>query len=212
MIVGNDGIDWEPFANAAACFRGRLEGELERLFDDFKPEDLTQSSIDGFLDLRSVTLQHHGGLGFDSLLDKTSIMNCFDPRDRLYAIRSLALPECRELIIPDYGNGVEEVFRDFTVRIIGADERGINILTRCMLRNTPSTLQMPSWVPDFSSCSDTVLNPGFNASGRSRFGGEVSNESLPLQAVKLATITTVMPPLQPGYTNIEIIKACRSWG
>lgn len=210
VIVGNDGIDWEPFLNATHWFRRSL-GELERLLDDFKSEDLTQSSIDAFLNLRSAHLNRYGGVHLNFLLAMTSRMNCLNPRDRLYAIRSLAFPEVRSSIIPDYGVSVEEAFRDFTIRLIGADDYGINILTRCLLRNNPSTLQMPSWVPDFSSPNDTLSYFGFRACGRSKFHGVVTNESLQLQAVKLATITTLLPPLQAGYTNTEIIEACRSW-
>jgi hypothetical protein len=210
VIVGNDGIDWEPFV-AAAHWIWAMLGELKRLLDDFEMEDFTQSSIAGFLTLPSESLKRHSGEELSYLLEKTARMNCFDPRDRLYAIRSLAYPKVRGLIIPDYGIGVEEAFRDFTVRLIGEYEDGGNILTRCTLRNTPSTRQMPSWVPDFSSPTDLLLINGFRPCGQSKFGGVVTNESLSLQAVKMATISTLMSPLQPDYTYTEIIKACRSW-
>jgi hypothetical protein len=207
VIVGNDGIDWELFIAAAFWVRSNLE-ELKQLFDDFKTEDF--SSIHGFLTPLSAYLNHFGGVDLDTLLENTSRMNCFDPRDRLYAIRSLATPGVRHLIIPDYRIGVEEAFRDFTKRLIDTYPYEINILTRCLLRKTPSTLQMPSWVPDFAT-NHTLSTFGFRACGHSKFDGVVTNETLTLQGVKLATITTLMSPLQPDYTYTEIIKACRSW-
>jgi len=212
VIVGNDGIDWEPFV-AGAHWIWAMLGELKRLLDDFEMEDFTQSRIAGFLRLPSQSLlsKRQGGEVLNYLLEKTARLNCFDPRDRLYAIRSLAFPEVRGLIIPDYGIGAEEAFTDFTVRLIGENEHGGNILTRCMLRNTPSTPQMPSWVPDFSSPTDTLSMEEFRSCGQSKFGSVVTNESLSLQAVKMATISTLMSPLQPDYTYTEIIKACRSW-
>ena len=70
---------------------------------------------------------------------------------------------------------------------------------------------MPSWVPNFSSPTDTLSINDFLPCGLSKFGGVVTNESLSLQAVKMATISTLMPPAQPDYTYTEIIKACRSW-
>jgi hypothetical protein len=207
VIVGNDGIDWEPFV-AAGNWIWAMLGELKQLLDDFEMEDFTQSSIAGFLTLLPEYPKRYGGVQLDFLLEMTARMNCFDPRDRLYAIRSLAFPKVRGLIIPDYGIGVEEAFTDFTVRLIGEYENGGNILTRCM---TPSTRQLPSWVPDFSSPTDTLPINAFHPCGQSKFGGVVTNESLSLQAVTMATISTLMLPAQPDYTYTEIIKACRSW-
>ena len=121
VIVGNDGIDWELFV-ASANWIWTMLGELKRLLDDFEMEDFTQSSIGGFLQLPSAFLKRNGEVPLIHLLEKTASINCFDPRDRLYAIRSLVSPKVRGLIIPDYGIGVEEAFRDFTVRLVGEYE------------------------------------------------------------------------------------------
>ena len=47
VIVGNDGIDWEPFV-AAAHWIWVMLGELKRLLDDFEMEVLPKAALVGF--------------------------------------------------------------------------------------------------------------------------------------------------------------------
>jgi Heterokaryon incompatibility protein (HET) len=209
VFVGQDSLDWKLFTTALQWLWA-IFGQLNQLFDDLNIEDFVHNGISGFLLSSPEYLNRQGGIGLDDLLDRTLSLDCFDPRDRLYAIRSLAYPAERELIIPDYSLSVGEVFKYYTLRRIRAFGNGVSILTRCLLRDTSSIPKMPSWVPDFSSTNNPSTLFAFPAAGRSTFDGAVTNDQLTVQAVKLATITSLLYTLEPSYTNLEIIEVFRS--
>jgi hypothetical protein len=145
-----------------------------------------------------------------SLLELTSRLDSSDPRDRLYALRALVVPTERRFITPEYSKSVEEAFKNFTLRFCQETGDGF-LLTRCSLRDASSKLQMPSWVPDFSATDLAGVFYNFGVSRYSRFSAVLNNESLTVQGVKLATITSLRGPFKTSYTLFEIIQVLRSW-
>jgi hypothetical protein len=206
VFVGEDLIDWQLFVTSLQWLWPRL-GQLNQLIEDLAFEDFAISSISGFLDL---TERKSQDLALLWLLGRATKLFCFDPRDRIYAIRGLARPEDREFIVPDYSKSVGEVFKDFTLQLIQGTGVGY-ILTRCFLPNTPWRLQIPSWVPDLSLANLPEPLPVFKASGMSKIAAVSNSNSLAVQAVKIATITNLMPFMTSSDTDIETIGLCRSW-
>jgi hypothetical protein len=207
LFAGQDGIDWILFITALQWLWGRLE-HLNQVFHDLNFEAFNKSGISGLLNVSFKSYPRE--LDTFGLLELTSRLNSSDPRDRLYALRSLVVPTERKFITPDYSKSVEEAFKNFTVRFCRETGDGF-LLTRCSLRDVSSKLQMPSWVPDFSATNLPGVFYTFSASGYSRFSAVLNNDSLTVQGVKLATITSLLDPFKPSYTNFEIIQVLRSW-
>jgi len=210
LFVGQDSIDWFLFMAAIQWLWKFLE-RLNEVFHDLKFEDLSGSGVSGLITMSSITMsssKYPRELGLPSLLEFTSRLDSSDPRDRLYAIRALVAPQDRKFITPDYSKGVEEAFRNFTLRFFQESGDGF-LLTRCSLRDASSKLQMPSWVPDFSATDLPNIFYGFGR--ESRISAVLNNESLTVQGVKLATITSLLGPFETSYANFEIIQVLRSW-
>ncbi|KAI1212289.1 HET-domain-containing protein [Annulohypoxylon truncatum] len=131
-------VKWHNFKRALAC-----------LYLKSKSSTVAREQFN--LDLMSLT-------GFFRGTTQNSIINlrenfgkshCMDPRDRLYAVSAL-LPEIERAFVlpPDYTKSYAVIYTHVVTEFIKT-YRGLNILTKCELRdNSPC----PSWVPDWSDC------------------------------------------------------------
>jgi hypothetical protein len=72
------------------------------------------------------------------------------------------------------------------------------------MQDTPSKLQLPLWVSDFSARNCPGGIPVYEL-GASRFYHVATDEMLAVQAVKVATITSLFAPLEPSYTDSEVV-------
>ncbi|KAN0112369.1 Heterokaryon incompatibility protein (HET) domain containing protein [Hyaloscypha variabilis] len=208
LYAGQHTIDWKIFVLALEWTWGIL-AQINELIQGLEFEDFGSNSIHGFITL-SRELQDMKRPALSNLLAITSYFHCSDPRDRLYAIRDLTRPEDRKDIVPDYSIRVENSFRDYALRRFQAERRA-GLLEFCLLRNTSSKLLLPSWVPDFSLTDRPAPILDFYASGSSEFCGMATDESLTVQGVKVAAITSLFTLFNPGDTNIKVLKACKSW-
>jgi hypothetical protein len=207
VVIGHHSVDWTHFATALEWLWTRLD-QLNQLFPNLEIEDFVTSSMHDFLLVS--TRKRPRGYKFGDLLATSSKLHCFDPRDRLISIRALVTPDLRHLIIPDYSSSVEEAFKQFTSRHFKATGAGF-LLTRCLLRDATATRPMPSWVPDFSMANLPSQLRHFPSSGRSSFNIAINEVNLHVHAVKLASITSLVVPLNPSSTNLELVDVCRSW-
>jgi len=207
IFIGEDHIDWQRFT-AALYWIWPILGHLNQIIYDLAFEDFASSSISGFLDITERGDPQDPAVGW--LLDKTMKLSCFDPRDRLFAIRGLAPIKMRDFIVPDYTKSVEEVYKDFTIRRTQATGDG-NIFCRCLLQVPPSKLVMPSWVPDLSIKNLPRQVAEFHACGRSRLVAANDHEKLKVQARKMATISSLTSFVKPDDSDAEIVESCRSW-
>ena len=82
------------------------------------------------------------------LLTRTLILNCTDPRDKVYALLGLAGNRDKLNIVPDYFLSLEQVYTDTMWRMIQISGR-LDLL--CFNANSHNPL--PSWVPDWTLCS-----------------------------------------------------------
>lgn len=207
VFVGKDRLDWELF-EAALYWIWTILPHLNQLIRDLAIEDFASSSISGFLNITAKG--DYKVRSIFGLLEMTMKLSCFDPRDRLFAIRGLLLAEDRDLIIPDYSKSVEDTFTDFNLRYLQETGDG-NILKRCLLQMGSSNLQMPSWVSDLNLTNLPTQINRFYTSGHSKLTATNDGESLGVQAVKIATITSLTSFTTPSNTDPEVIELCRSW-
>ncbi|KAI2469315.1 heterokaryon incompatibility protein-domain-containing protein [Annulohypoxylon bovei var. microspora] len=87
---------------------------------------------------------------FSNLRRQIRASKCSDQRDRIYGI----MGQLREIgsisFVPDYSKSVVEVYTDATRKYIEHFDK-LEILSQCELRTPGSSLDLPSWVPDWSS-------------------------------------------------------------
>jgi hypothetical protein len=90
------------------------------------------------------------------LLEETRDFKSTLPSDKIYGI--LGLAKDREDVDVDYAIGGEEVFRKLvaTCLIKGGS---LDILYHCVYPSTPSKLELPSWVPDWTTRGHVELFP-----------------------------------------------------
>ncbi|KAK0613170.1 heterokaryon incompatibility protein-domain-containing protein [Immersiella caudata] len=107
----------------------------------------------------------------------------FDDRDRIYGLYGVFTRLGITLSKPDYAKSREELYEEFT-RQACQSTHSLDLL--CLVNNTDSSLQDPSWVPDFSAPfrlgdmwlsrndktptsprSDTAFNFSFHPDGKS---------------------------------------------
>ena len=77
--------------------------------------------------------------------------DCSDPRDRIYALKSMAL-DLKELIVPDYSEGPGIVYAKAT-RLVIEHHKKLDIIGMCLTPedSDPGSPERPSWTPDFAS-------------------------------------------------------------
>ncbi|KAH8816561.1 heterokaryon incompatibility protein-domain-containing protein [Xylogone sp. PMI_703] len=147
-----------------------------------------------------------------TLLDATKYSHCLDPRDRIYAILSLLPLRERMDIKPDYSKDVEYIYKDFAVRHVRRTPR-LTLFHFSTLRDTTSTLKLPSWIPDLSVPNQADFIQFCDASGISEHEAAYveSSNSLRIRGLVTATITHVTPPVSHTARVPEILAIAHTW-
>lgn len=81
------------------------------------------------------------------VLEETRVFESTLPSDKVYGVLGLASPS--DHVVIDYALSVEEVFTRLATNML-RHEQSLDILSHCMLPTTPSKLNLPSWVPDWT--------------------------------------------------------------
>ena len=136
------------------------------------------------------------GQSFLYLLHQTMTFKCSGPRDRVFALLSLA----REKVQPDYSLPVEDVFIGITAYLI-KNRHAFEILTYAGLRS--KSFNLPSWVPDFSQ----LTSPSLDAlSTPLRIPGDIENDPIghvaPLTFNKMVTSSSEIR-VNPGMDRYK---------
>lgn len=109
-----------------------MDAHKGRMIFQFGLQDLNQSSV-----------------ASDFLL-KARLRQAKDPRDKLYGLYHI-LQACHyQLPKIDYAQPIEKTFEDVTFNLISQSQSWW-ILTHLLQGSESSTMEIPSWVPDFSS-------------------------------------------------------------
>lgn len=93
-------------------------------------------------------------IGLLDLLGATRNFGCFDPKDQVIAVLSLAEDVGQE-ILPNYKISTEDFFKEVARWIIGK-EKSIRLLSLISDRAGSSLVSLPSWIPDFSCLGNRV--------------------------------------------------------
>ncbi|KAF5520640.1 Heterokaryon incompatibility protein 6, OR allele [Colletotrichum aenigma] len=80
------------------------------------------------------------------LLEELRDFNATIPSDKIYGV--LGLTERKDEFLVDYAQSAEKLFTDFAVRELHAGH--MDVLTHCVDSSKPTTLKLPSWVPDWT--------------------------------------------------------------
>ena len=127
---------------------------------------------------------------------------CADPRDRIFALKSLLIRTESDAIKPDYEKSTSEVYRDVVI------EHALNLgrLNLLYLCNLSTKLeQSPSWVPNWSSPQQQYVARSFYASGRSDCEANVGMEIMEVAGAYCATVTQVESFFDADASDIETI-------
>jgi hypothetical protein len=205
IIVGHDSLDWNSFAVGLHWIWANRT-EVNESTEEVAIEEFGPSNIAGFL-----YRWRRNVIGFTQLMDVTKNLLCSDPRDQLFAIRSLTTPQVQSIIIPDYSKTVEETLKIFALRWI-RHYRDLAILRKCLWKESTSNFKLPSWVPNLflSDRPDEIVYFGASYS-RAVFVYQEEQQSLAVTGIQVATISHITTPIRVSYTDSEILEHCRSW-
>ncbi|KAI0147160.1 heterokaryon incompatibility protein-domain-containing protein [Xylariaceae sp. FL1272] len=130
-------------------------------------------------------------IDLDNLRETFEATECEDPRDRIYAVRSLFRREIQNAIIPDYTKSVETIYEEAAMAHVSCTH-DLDFLRDCYF--SPAW-QGASWLPDWS-CSTFPQRPlkWDAASGMCATRATTSEPgSLQVMGVFVAAITKILP-------------------
>ena len=127
---------------------------------------------------------------------------CADPRDRIFALKSLLDPIESDAIKPDYEKSTSEVYKDVVV------EHALNLGKLDLLRMCKLSTELeesPSWVPNWSIPQEGLVFTSFYTSGRSICEANVGMEIMEAAGAYCATVTQMVYLFDADASNMEII-------
>jgi hypothetical protein len=111
LMCGTEGVPWSRFRNAIFYLYAKVPNhsyvidELQRFWDRVR---IASILCDG---KRRLTLRQQ--------IERTKNCKCADPRDRIYAVLSISVPEEDVKIIVDYRKSTDEVYQDVVLQHFG---------------------------------------------------------------------------------------------
>ena len=138
LFCGNEGVPWESLRRAAVYLQRASKpvgfGHLvERCYNI---GDYPGNVADDFHNLELV-------------LNAARSASCSDPRDKIFAVLSLAYKNDTRGLDPDYSRPAEAVFQDLVLHYTFKVQM-LNILAHCELRDENGGMKLPTWVPDWT--------------------------------------------------------------
>lgn len=109
---------------------------------------------------RRMSQADHEKVSLIGIRPNSHALRCSDPRDKTYALLGLMNQRDTDLhILPDYSRNVAEVYMDIT-RMKSIAHQTLELLWSCEL--STRVLDIPSWVPDWSTPMKRKSYPRFN--------------------------------------------------
>jgi hypothetical protein len=157
LHCGGRTIQWNSFRTAATCLS--LKPLNLSAFPNDDSTDFTIASRQMFdlCNLASVDI------AYSALRWYTGGTGCKEPEDKIYAALSMLNIENRNLgVTPNYDCGAQELYTDIARRVI-LHGKSLELFSTCVLLSTG--MQLPSWVPDWSSPMPTssLMIPAWSA-------------------------------------------------
>ncbi|KAE8454154.1 hypothetical protein EG329_005079 [Mollisiaceae sp. DMI_Dod_QoI] len=205
LVVGEARLDWKIFARGLEWV-WMMSGQLDQLIESLGVGNIFADTIWAFVRQGcNPTAQY-----LNQMLYNIQKLLCSDPRDRLYAIRSLLHPSNSEIIIPNYSLSVREVYTNFAKEwLLKLDDA--YFLEFCDFPEPLTGIDLPSWVPDWSRARTAKVFEYGRCSGLSGAFPALDRNRLGLQGTLVGNISYVTPPAQSRTTVAEIRELCHSW-
>jgi hypothetical protein len=190
ILCGFSTIRWEAFCNGVHCLS-------RKTFPVDLPKYWRRRSNISHLG------SNQGHRPFTELVRQTRFSKCSDPKDRVYALFSMAPVEEGIIIEPDYTKSVHEVYTELFMNRL-EHTKSLRLLRFCELRQPCQG--MPTWVPDWSCPSISDRLPDCLASGISTTDAYVTGKAtLRVKGLHLTTIKHVeVFPLLDDSTMVKI--------
>ncbi|KAI0856780.1 heterokaryon incompatibility protein-domain-containing protein [Xylaria cubensis] len=177
---GAEEISWSNFRKAIVTLwnKNNMPSILPRA-KLFFVEQLTRNNI------RQVPASH--------ILRLIKNRQCTDPRDLVFALLGLLPQPLRQVLQPDYGASVNEVYKDVFIKHIEYTNR-LELLRDCSFRSHTQS-RLTSWAPDFSTSGswpkpiDWQFAAGYSPC-RARL---INTNMLEVMGVSCAVIKDVLP-------------------
>ncbi|KAH7353158.1 hypothetical protein BKA66DRAFT_475792 [Pyrenochaeta sp. MPI-SDFR-AT-0127] len=140
---GRQTMEWDDFRTATASIYWK--GFNQAALVNTSATDCTRALHTVFKICRIA----RGGYRYANIRRILRDAKCSDPRDKLYAVCSMLDAEDQDLgLKPDYTRPVEELYTDLASRFL-TSYHNLALLESCEL--AAKVLDIPSWVPDWSS-------------------------------------------------------------
>lgn len=152
-------------------------------------------------------LQHMADASLGGLLymctGLTSRCICADPRDRIFALKSLLNRKESDAIKPDYEKSTNEVYRDVIVDY-ALNLGKLDLL--CLCDVSTKLEESPSWVPNWSGPKENLIVLRFHASGRSICETNVGMENMEVVGTYCATATQMESLFDANASDMEVMS------
>ena len=149
------------------------------------------------------------------LLGQSRVRQCFDMRDKIYGLLSLAPPQLAARIKPDYTRSYQDVYKGFCLSYMHITER-LDLLPFCVPRGSDETgATLASWVLDLSSAPPkSVRLPLTQAATNSRSEYiYVPPHRLDVTGIRHARVVTGSAPIPPDIAQVaELLEKHRPSG
>ncbi len=184
LICGLDTLSWHDFRQAIFCFYYKWRA--------FENDRILYPGFDNRFVLISGMISEGGYLTLGELIERSQQCKCSDPRDRVYAVLNMLRTFERDAKIkPDYTKTVSQVYRGVVLSILDHTNK-ISILGHCEMREQPlessDSLQLPSWVPDWTIPSSTQRMYTGHTSGNSNAETSYDNDVLRVMGTHVARV------------------------
>ena len=194
LFCGNEGLSWDSLRRA-----------MLYLHKAYKPSECV-NLIERCCLLSNY--QEHGAGGFDELvfmLERSRSASCSDPRDKIFAVLSLASEAETCDLYPDYSKPTEAVYQDLVLHCT-SNTQSLTILSHCELLDDAGGMRLPTWVPDWTvpRLTETIPNSAScrNSKPRVRYqDGTV----LAATGVHVAVVERVESILQPASSDNHLV-------
>ncbi|KAL2071239.1 hypothetical protein VTL71DRAFT_12474 [Oculimacula yallundae] len=174
---GATSVSWNQFAKGIFLTRNNKQTLHGMMLEE---EQALRVRLEAIYDF--VRLKYSLNFGFSSLSESTKNQKCSDPRDRIFAVLSLAKDLSLE---PDYTKNANETFKDFVLMYLRS-RRDLNIILSvgCNL----DSHEGPSWVLDWSNIPPSNQIMENLASGESEPLYRHDGDTLTVQGIVVGTI------------------------
>ena len=138
LVCGNEAVPWESVRRTISYLRRASRPYwISHLLDRCHTiSDYQDNVADNFSELMY-------------LLDNARSASCSDPRDKIFAVLSLALATDTHGLDADYSKPAGAVFQDLVLHYTSNLQK-LEILTHCELRDDTGGMELPAWVPNWA--------------------------------------------------------------